>query len=429
MSISRLILLEILHRKLSFILGLLAVTVAVGALVGQVVLLAQHDQRTEQLLQAKEAETKARMDKLQDEIRIITKNLGFNIRILPKELNLADLDARDFADKYMPEEYAQRLAQAKLVTINHLLPSLEQKVHWPELDKLIVLIGTRGEVPILAQAKKKPILEAVPPGKVVVGFQLRRLVSKQTGRDLKIGDPLPFKGKAYLVHQLHEARGDRDDNTLWINLKEAQELLDKRGLINGILALECNCSADRLGVIRDDIAKILPDTQVEEYQTKATARAEARTKVEAEGQAAVARERDNRQAMRQEKEALAAIVLPLVILGCCVWLGLTAWLNVLERETEIGLYRALGLRSSQLLTLFLSRAMLVGLIGAVLGAAAGVMSGWLFAEEASAWSASVSQPLLLVGVVVAAPLVSALACWIPSLLAVRRDPAVILQRE
>src|SRR6185369_1273446 len=122
MSISRLVLLEILHRKLSFGLGVLAVTVAVGALVGQVVLLAQHDQRTEEILQAKETETKARMDKLQDEIRVITKNLGFNIRILPKDLNLADFYARDFADKYMPEEYAQRLSQAKLVSINHLLP-------------------------------------------------------------------------------------------------------------------------------------------------------------------------------------------------------------------------------------------------------------------------------------------------------------------
>ena len=429
MSVWQLVLREIRHRRLSFALGVLAVAVAVASVVGQVGLLTQDDMRTDKILLDKQAETQARMDKLNDEIRIITKNLGFNIRILPKDLNLADFYARDFADKYMPEEYARRLSESKIVSINHLLPSLEQKVDWPELDLPIVLIGTGGEVPMAALAKKKPILEAVPRGKVVVGYQLRKQWAKLTGKEIHVGDPLTFKGKFFQVFRLHESRGDRDDITLWINLKDAQEMLGKKGLINGMLALECNCSAGRLAMIRQDIAEVLPDTQVEEFETKATARAEARNQVEAEGRAALERERNHRIILRQEKEAFAAIMLPLVILGAGLLVGILAWMNILEREAEMGLYRALGCRSWQCFMLFLSRALMVGLIGAVVGMGAGLASGLWLADDVASWTGFVLDPWLWMGCILLAPLVSALASWLPALMAARRDPAAILQKE
>src|SRR5438270_13613540 len=110
MSIARMVIREILFRKLGFLLSVLAVGVAIGCLVNQFVLLEAYDARTEQISAEKERETKTVMDKLEDEIRIITKNLGFNIRILPKDLNLSDFHTKDYADKFMPEEYATRLA-------------------------------------------------------------------------------------------------------------------------------------------------------------------------------------------------------------------------------------------------------------------------------------------------------------------------------
>ena len=77
-------------------------------------------------------------------------------------------------------------------------------------------------------------------------------------------------------------RGNQDDITLWINLREAQQILGKEGRINAIQALECNCAADRLGQIRDDIGRVLPDTQVIEFSSQALARAEARNRAAAE---------------------------------------------------------------------------------------------------------------------------------------------------
>ncbi|MCI0642055.1 MAG: FtsX-like permease family protein [Gemmataceae bacterium] len=420
MSLFRLVYREIWFRKLGFALGVLAVTIAVAALAGSLLLLNLHDRRTEEIVAAKETQTQAVMAKLEDEIRVITKNLGFNIRILPKDVNLLDFFAKDYADKYMPEEYVDRLANSKIVSINHLLPILQRKIDWPE-EKIpaLLLVGTRGEVPILAQDKKKAFIPAVPKGKIVLGNLLER--------GHQPGDAVVLHGRKFVIHKIQPRRGDQDDITAWIPLADAQEMFDKKGLINGMLALGCNCNADRLSVIRQEIMEILPETQVEEFETKATARAEARTKVAEEAKAAVAREQEHRAELRGEKEAFAALLVPLTLIAACAWVGLLAWSNVRERRAEIGLLRALGLRSVQLLTLFLSRAVLVGVTGAVPGLLLGVVVAASLGDGATA--AEPGHVIGLLWIIVAAPLVAVLASWLAALSALRHDPANILQQE
>lgn len=423
MTIWRLVTREILYRKLSFVLGALAVAVAVTCVVASVGALKAHDRRAEQILSTLEAESKQELNKLEDEIRKITKNLGFNIRILPKDVNLVDFYAKDYADKYMPEEYAERLAKAPIVTINHVLPALQQKIDWPEQEMSVLLIGTRGELPMASQETKKPLLDAVPRGKIVLGYQLHRTIKRARNEDLKKGDAIVLLGRKFAVHRLNPKRGDQDDVTVWINLEEAQELLQKPKQINSILALNCNCEdLDRLGSIRKEIEDILPDTQVEEFETKATARAEARNKVAAEAKATLAREKKNQDDIRQEIEALTSSLVPLVAVLCGIWLGILAWNNVRERRTEIGLLRALGLGSGRLLVLFLSRAIIIGFGGAAFGFLASLAI--LATGDASGF-----DPVVLTAVFVGAPLVAALASWLPAFAATQQDPAVILQEE
>src|SRR6267142_7054221 len=141
MTVRRLILREIHYRKLNFALGVLCVLVAVGCLVAALTLLHAHDLRTEEIVAAREAETQQKMAKLEDDYRKIGVGMGFNLLILPKDQNLSDLYADDYASKYMPEEYAQKLARARVATINHLMPSLQQKVKWPEQQRTIILMG------------------------------------------------------------------------------------------------------------------------------------------------------------------------------------------------------------------------------------------------------------------------------------------------
>ena len=431
MTLWRLVVKEILHRRLNFALGLLSVVVAVGCLVGALTLLEVHDVRTQLVLERKEAETRARLAALGDDVRKAMLKLGFNIVILPRDQNLADWYAEDYASKYMPEEYASRLAQADIVTIRHLLPSLQQKVHWPERKRTIILVGTRGEVPSLHQEPGKPLVEPVPEGTAVLGYELHQSLG------LKEGDRVELLGRQFTVARCHPERGSTDDITVWISLREAQELLDKRGLVNAILALECVCAEVDVTKVRSEIVRILPDTQVIERGSRALARAEARQRVAAEARAALEHERRSRALLRQEREKFASVLVPVVMVAAAVWIGVLAFENVRERRSEIAILRALGLRSRQLLLAILGKAVACGLLGGVMGLVVGYAVGRRLGIaleqsglrplglEAEPWVPLEPSTVLLALVV--APLLAGLAAWLPATLAARQDPAEILR--
>ncbi len=419
MSVWRLVLREILYRKLNFGLAVLSVLTAVGCLVAVLILLRLHDQRTEELVAAREAEARTVGAKLQDDYRKLMLKLNFNIQILPKDQNLADHYAADYAARTMPEDYANRLARAGVVTINHIAPSLRQRITWEEHKRTIILVGVRGELPIAGHGSKKPLLKRVPPRAMFVGHELGVSLGLQKGQKVRL------LGREFRVQEVKPATGTRDDITVWINLPEAQKLLKKEGQINEILALECNCaSPDRLGDVRKEVAKVLPDTLVIEDGSRALVRAEARNRAAAEARNAVQREKRARAELRAQREEFAAILVPLVLLGCTVWVGLLAFTNVRDRAEEIGILRALGVGSLRVFALFLGRALLVGFVGGLLGYAAGLLVGVLWAEGAVA--GAFEAPLML-AIVVAAPVLCGLTCWVPALLASRQDPAIVLR--
>ncbi len=426
MTLWRLVVKEILHRRLNFVLGLLSVVLAVGCLVGALTLLKVHDLRTRWVLERKEAETRTRLATLSDDVRKAMLKLGFNVVILPRDLNLADWYAEDYASKYMPEEYVSRLAQADIITIRHLLPSLQQKVKWPERKRTIILVGTRGEVPSLHQDPSKPLVEPVPEGTAVVGSELHQSLG------LKEGDTVTVLGREFTVARCHGERGSKDDITVWISLKEAQELLDKRGLINAILALECVCAEADVAKVRFEIARILPDTQVVERGSRALARAEARGKVAAEARAALEQEKRSRGLLRREREKLASVLVPVVMVASAVWIAVLAFENVRERRSEIAILRALGLRSRQILLAFLGKAVACGLLGGVLGLLVGYTMGrrlGITLEQFEAEPQVLVEPKVMLLALVLAPLLTGLAAWLPATLAAHQDPAEILREE
>jgi putative ABC transport system permease protein len=423
MTTWRLVLREIVHGRGNFLLGVLAVLAAAACVTAAVSLLDRYDRRTEILADEQAEQLRKKMAVLEDDYRKISLKLGFNVLILPKDQNLADFYAEDFASKLMPEAYAERLVKAKVATINHILPILQQKTTWPERERTIQLVGTRGEVALLTKGRKASLLDPVPAGKVVVGYELHRSLK------LAVGDKVALRGRQFTVAALQAQRGNQDDITLWINLPEAQELLDRRGQINAILALECNCAAERLSQIREEITKVLPDTQVIEFSSQALTRAEARNRAAAEARDAVERQKQGRAHDRQERERLFAVLTPLVIGACAVWAGLLALGNVRSRLSEIGILRALGVPTRRVLMLLLVRAALIGLLGAALGFSAGWLGSWLGEQRLSDGPPLGPRfdPLLLGLVLVLTPLFSALVGWLPALWAAQIDPAETLR--
>ncbi|MHC4173946.1 MAG: ABC transporter permease [Planctomycetota bacterium] len=428
MTIWKLVISEILHRKMNFALGVLSVMVASASFIGSVTLLRIYDFRTGQILQLKQDELAERMTQLKDDTRKAMLKLGFNVVILPKDQNLADWYSDDYASKYMPEDYVHRLANSGVVTVRHFLPSLQQKIEWPERKRKIILVGTRGEVPNLHKNPTKPLVQPVPPGTISLGYELHRSL------DLNLGDKIELMARQFMVQACHKERGNKDDITAWIHLAEAQELLDKKGLINAILALECLCTADSLPQIRKEIAAILPGTQVIERGSRALARAEARTKVEEEARIAIEKEKLGREHLRTARERLASILTPVVVTACAVWVALLGFTNVRARRKEIGILRTLGVSARHVLLMFLSKHVLVGMLGGALGFVIGVLSAVYFSktlEGTRLWitDTNFSGPGLLLASVGGATALAVIAGWIPTVVATRQDPAEVLREE
>jgi ABC-type lipoprotein release transport system permease subunit len=243
-------------------------------------------------------------------------------------------------------------------------------------------------------------------------------------------------GKHFTVHKCHTERGSEDDVTAWITLHEAQALFDKKGLINSILALECIC-ANQVGLedLRNEISAILPDTQAIEVGSKVVARAEARLKTKKESAALIQKEKENRLKLKRETERFASITLPLVLIACVIWIAYLGFTNVKDRETELGILRSLGYRSNQIMILFLSKSLIIGLAGGFLGyftgTSAGVLLGLLLEGNITNISADIHffQINKFIIALTAAVMLSVIAGWLPALWATQKDPAAILQKE
>ncbi|MCA9264198.1 MAG: FtsX-like permease family protein [Planctomycetales bacterium] len=411
MSVIKLIWLEIVHRKLGFFVALVTITITVAACVCALTLI-----RSQQL------ETEKQVAELDDEIRKITKSMGFNVMVFPRDQNLADFHATDFAEKTMPEAYVHKLAEStEVVTVQHLRPALIRKVDWPERNRQVILMGVSAVIPFLHRSPKTPLADPVPAGTMELG----NLLAEQLG--LKTGDQIEFRGRAFEVGSIHPQQGNKDDITVWIDLATAQEMLELPGQVNMIQALECNCATiDRLAEIDKEISGLLgDDVQVIEMANIAIARAKSRNEVQAAGKASVKR-----------IERIATFALPAAIAAAGLIVGLLALANVRERRAEIGVLRALGVRSRQLLTLFVGKAVLLGVVGAVFGFGLGYGLGRWSAvrglgpdDVARVTAPELFQPALLAMVMIFTPLLATLASWLPAVSAAAQDPAVVLREE
>jgi hypothetical protein len=354
------------------------------------------------------------------------KGLGFNIYIFPEGQDLGEVHDKGFASKTMPEEYADRLAKSSVVTINHLLPALTSKLTWPEQKRTIILIGIRGEVPMAHRNPLEPLVDPVARGQIVLGAELHQSAG------IKAGDKLTLLGRGFTVAKCHPERGSRDDITAWINLRDAQELLDKRGLINEIQALECNCTTvDRLAEIREELLAVLPGTRIIEVGSQALARAEARMQAGKTAEAQLAAIKGQRSQLKAKREELAAVLLPVVALMGMAAVAVLALLNVRGRLREIGMLLAIGIKPATLLAGLLARALVTGLAGGLSGVplALGVMVALRAGVFHGLGPAVLIDKSQVAAMLVITPVFAALGAWLPSLWASRRDPAEILRHD
>jgi len=196
-------------------------------------------------------------------------------------------------------------------------------------------------------------------------------------------------------------------------LEEIQEILHMPGQVNEIRALNCLCMItgmeDPLLILRNQLEEVLPESRVIMDKNIAIAR--------------------ERQRLMFDK--YFAFIIPFVVVTCAVWIAVIVFINVRDRRQEIGILRALGYGSGYIANLFLGKAILFGMLGAILGFLIGSAFSVMYGPDIFFVTANSVKPIysLLGWSLLAAIIFSVTSAIVPTLVAITQDPAQILRGE
>jgi putative ABC transport system permease protein len=248
-----------------------------------------------------------------------------------------------------------------------------------------------------------------PPDKeqegVLAGAEAARVLG------LGVGKAVAMNGRSLVVSGILEATGSQDDHILFTHLATAQSILHKEGRIS-LAEVAALCSGCPIEEMVKQISEILPGANVMAIKQVVEGRMETLNH------------------FRKASYGLSAIV---ALVGALVVL-VTMMGSVRERTAEIGIFRAIGFRSSHIMKIILLEAgivsVLAGVLGYLLGLGATKIALLFFAAEGAHAGHGIAVPFnpWLAGAALALAIILGLAAsYYPARLAARLDPCEALR--
>ncbi len=332
----------------------------------------------------------------------LTRDMGFNVRIIPGETDINQFWADGYSNLSMSQEVVDKLVDQKSVNYAHLTASLHKRVLFRGKD--VVLSGISSEEREPSGAKKSKMIFAIEKDKVYLGYSIANQFN------IKEGDVIKVLEQDFEVSKTLAESGSDEDIRIYFNLKSLQELINMEGQINEVMAINCMCSTkngDPLGELRTELQKIAPEAEVLMKNSVA----------------------DAREKQRKMTDKYFAFLFPIILIICALWLGSVTMTNVKERTSEIGVMRAIGFTSWKISKQFFLRALLIGLFGAIIGFAIGTIVSYQIGPSIFSVAKTYIKPnyIMLLLAVVIGPLFAALSSLLPVLWAVNRDSAELLK--
>ncbi len=346
----------------------------------------------------------------ENETRKIMREQGLNLYIFPKGTNLIDFYSVNTTPTF-PDSYVDTLSESKTFdAVRHLTGILQLKYpDWTDPNgslHQIVVIGYRDEAMQRFLPKQETMGADVVKGTVHIGALLAKNIPE--------GEPFRITGKDGTVHEfridkrLEEGKGMIDQGVAF-NLEDLQKVMGMEGQINKIEALGCVCKDGRIKNARNQVQAIFSELEVTEISNIADAR-------------------ENQRLMMNK---YGSFIIPFVIISALLISGLLFYSNVLSRRQEIGLLKAMGRSKIYISSIILLKAFILGLAGSIVGFFTGSVVAEYFGKEIFRFTAMDIQPLWMVfGLsIIIFPVLWMLSSWIPALIAAQIDASRTLSQE
>ncbi len=355
-------------------------------------------------------------------------NLGANVLILPKSATVSDYYSADFASEELPESYVDQITASDLQGVDNLSPKLsvpvtlngrkfiltgilpknefQSKPAWqmsadifsrPQGCGAVEVPGakTQDDAGLDKAAVRKEVIQDLGQDQAIIGFDAARILS------LAKGSKLSVKGNSFTVRKVLPQTGTVDDSRIFAHLHTVQTMFGKGRVLSAIEVVGC-CKEISKGLI-EGLNKLLPDARV------VTVTQIASTQLKTNNMMA----------------QFSLVFLVIIVLVGGVSIANYMFANVQERRKEIGTLIAIGMSPRQVLSIFYSKALILGGAGGLIGYVLGtVLAIWLGPRIAQI--PVLPMPSLLAWALLISVALSVLATAIPARSAAGLDPATIL---
>ena len=203
----------------------------------------------------------------------------------------------------------------------------------------------------------------------MIGESLAKRLNLKIGDKITIDSPKSHNSMALTIHNIFHS-GGIEDNEIYVTLSTAQELANKKGLVERVEVsalttpeneLARRAAQDPNSLSRNEwdiwyctayissiayqLEEVMPDVRVKAIMQVA----------ESEG------------AILQKTQLLMILLTVLSLICSALAISNLVTANVIERSTEIGLLKALGASNSAVALLIIIEMLIIGLIGGVIG--------------------------------------------------------------
>lgn len=397
---------ELWLRKSQLVSALLAITLGVAVIVG--------------IQSVSRVSEKA--------VMVSLDNLGANILVLPQAAAVDDYYSADIDAPTFPESYVERLTTSMIPGVDNLSPKLTRRIDVNGVQVVLTGIlpakemaskpiwqsaGLVGEGLNAAcdpnnQANKsfgyvddrlqRKAVDSLASGEILVGSTVAQRLN------LVEGGKATLSGREFTVARVLPETGTVDDSRVYAHLHVVQQLLGTGEQVSAIEIMGC-CSAISDGLL-GKLRNILPDTRITTI-----------------GQIVNTQIQTN-QLMRK----ISLIFLVIIVVVGAITIGNYMWANVGERRREIGVFLTIGASQWVIYRLFLTKAILLGLVGGISGYLLGTVAAMILGPQLAGLTV-VPVPLLLGLSVGVAVLISLTGSVIPVRRASQLDPALIMQEN